>query len=621
MTKELIIKSIQEQKEQYSKVGIRFDKQLITVVYQILYSFFIDDKKFVLLNAPTGSGKSIISFMVSKCIVSILKNTENYNDESVFSYYLTSSKVLQDQIDRDIKRFEFDDMFLLKGSANYECTYEADKVRTDSNMSDDFKKEKLKSCTYTNRPCVGLKSELLANSPFSKCYDNCPYKSARLDASISHISVMNYHYFINVFRSKFNPFFEQRYLTICDEAHKLASIVDSMFSYDITKWTLNQILGIIEKLKENRISIKKSTDEIINKADLLTHFFEKEFSDAHKNTSTRESFIVYLKEYITLITESFDFFDKVQKDIAGDENSRHIFITVSNLLERLKGIVDSFEHILDLCENRPNDLYIESKEVKQYEESKLLKHIIKDLDETKSLQTNFVDKCNKVLFMSATMGNMEEFATIFGLTNYQIFNLPNSFDYTNSPINVCRSGYLTQKFIKENLFKVIKDTIYIVTNNHPNEKGIIHTHTFNINNEFKKILYYDYSDISNRFLFYDNYEEKENNLRLISNSDKPYILIGPSLTEGLDLKDDIGRFNILVKVPYPALTDYARRKMERFPFWYDRNTKEEIVQSIGRTNRSKNDYSTVYLMDSQFEKVIYDVNDEISSRLKYLSNI
>jgi ATP-dependent DNA helicase DinG len=37
------------------------------------------------------------------------------------------------------------------------------------------------------------------------------------------------------------------------------------------------------------------------------------------------------------------------------------------------------------------------------------------------------------------------------------------------------------------------------------------------------------------------------------NSTKPNVLISPSLYTGLDLKDDLSRFQIIVKVPYPDL--------------------------------------------------------------------
>ena len=96
----------------------------------------------------------------------------------------------------------------------------------------------------------------------------------------------------------------------------------------------------------------------------------------------------------------------------------------------------------------------------------------------------------------------------------------------------------------------------------------------------------------------------------------PFVIIGPSLYEGIDLKDDFGRFNILIKVPYAGLDDYIREKMKRYPFWYKRNTLQKITQAIGRTNRSVNDYSKVYLLDNCFEMLIWELPDYIINRLQ-----
>jgi ATP-dependent DNA helicase DinG len=40
-----------------------------------------------------------------------------------------------------------------------------------------------------------------------------------------------------------------------------------------------------------------------------------------------------------------------------------------------------------------------------------------------------------------------------------------------------------------------------------------------------------------------------------ANGTRPTVLISPSLHTGLDLKDDLSRFQIIVKLPYPDLGD------------------------------------------------------------------
>ena len=110
-------------------------------------------------------------------------------------------------------------------------------------------------------------------------------------------------------------------------------------------------------------------------------------------------------------------------------------------------------------------------------------------------------------------------------------------------------------------------------------------------------------------------------MKELKQSQLPLVIVGPSLYEGLDLKYDEGRFNILLKVPYPGIDDYVRAKMERIPFWYERVTIEKTIQAIGRTNRAVDDRSTTYLIDSTFSKIAPKMlGSKIQERLerKYL---
>jgi Rad3-related DNA helicase len=76
-------------------------------------------------------------------------------------------------------------------------------------------------------------------------------------------------------------------------------------------------------------------------------------------------------------------------------------------------------------------------------------------------------------------------------------------------------------------------------------------------------------------------------------------LISPSLHLGVDLKDDYSRFQIIVKVPYPDLTDKrVARKKEMDPNWYTWSTVLRLVQSYGRSVRSAEDHATTYILDA-----------------------
>ena len=86
-------------------------------------------------------------------------------------------------------------------------------------------------------------------------------------------------------------------------------------------------------------------------------------------------------------------------------------------------------------------------------------------------------------------------------------------------------------------------------------------------------------------------------------SKQPTVLLSPSMTEGVDLKGDLSRFQILCKVPYPWLGDpIIRKRMKKYPSWYPLQTAMTVVQSVGRSVRNKNDKAVTYILDADWNK-------------------
>ena len=85
------------------------------------------------------------------------------------------------------------------------------------------------------------------------------------------------------------------------------------------------------------------------------------------------------------------------------------------------------------------------------------------------------------------------------------------------------------------------------------------------------------------------------------------VLVSPSMTEGVDLKDDLSRFQVMIKVPYPDLADtrISRRKeleekMKLRPLSYVYKTAIVIIQAIGRSVRTETDYAVTFTLDTRF---------------------
>jgi Rad3-related DNA helicase len=84
------------------------------------------------------------------------------------------------------------------------------------------------------------------------------------------------------------------------------------------------------------------------------------------------------------------------------------------------------------------------------------------------------------------------------------------------------------------------------------------------------------------------------------------VLLSSSLWEGVDLKDDLSRFQIIAKAPYPNYTEKRiKAKMKKSPLWYNSQTLTKILQGFGRSIRSENDWAKTYVLDSAVNNVFF----------------
>jgi Rad3-related DNA helicase len=151
---------------------------------------------------------------------------------------------------------------------------------------------------------------------------------------------------------------------------------------------------------------------------------------------------------------------------------------------------------------------------------------------------------------------------------------------------------------KERTFPKLIKKVDKICDAHKGQKGIIHTHNFEIAN-----LLLDSCKSSNRFLFQKHFESKSEMLNEHGNG-KDSIIIAPAMHEGLDLIDGLSRFQIICKVPYPNQNDNPQLKERVRLSWnyYVWLTALKLVQSYGRSVRHDEDWATTYIVDSDFAR-------------------
>jgi ATP-dependent DNA helicase DinG len=133
---------------------------------------------------------------------------------------------------------------------------------------------------------------------------------------------------------------------------------------------------------------------------------------------------------------------------------------------------------------------------------------------------------------------------------------------------------------------------------HKNNKGIIHTTSYDQLNFVKENIS---QENARRLLVTDPDIQRDEVITQHINSIKPTVLISPSLHTGLDLKEELSRFQIITKVPYPNKSDRwinAKRNLDEE--WYYWQTALKLIQAYGRSIRSKEDWAKTYILDSAF---------------------
>jgi len=371
-----------------------------------------------------------------------------------------------------------------------------------------------------------------------ECWEKnrCPYYNARNSALLSRFAVLNYKMFLAL-----PSHVKRKNFIICDEASELEDELIKQYSAEIN----------YERLRAYGIDCKT----------LLTDSKDK------VRTWVCENIFQISEQINTLINRV----NKKHRTLSQPEKIK---------LQYLKNAHNSLTSVDTLwrdCE------YIIDKDIKKV----LLTPLRAD-----KLTKFIFNHADNVLLMSATIIDHKNFAKTLGITDYEYVEVESDFNPEKSPIYVSSQNKLNYKNLT-NTLPAICEQIKTIIDHHKNEKGIIHTHSKDITNFIKAKL-----EGNKRFLFRDETANNEAILKEHYETDFPTILVSPSLSFGVDLKDNLARFQIIIKLPYPPLSSkHIKKLFDTDKDWYENKMLNALVQACGRATRSKNDFSTTYILD------------------------
>jgi ATP-dependent DNA helicase DinG len=482
-------------------------------------------KKFMILEMPTGTGKSIWSqYFIDYYLKEI-------NPKARFDI-LTNTKILQQQYTD-----EFYYMNNLSGRNAYTCE------KHNNNC------EYGKTCNTNNN---------------SKC-EECPYVEAFNSWKDGQISITNFH--IHGIFSLFNQkILDDRNsnVLIVDEAHLLEETVNNFISFTLSKKVWKNYVSATTAAKwENEVFDFKDIDDVVK-------WIEDIFKMGLKNAIANK-------------------YNKMSKMATKQKEKEAKIITE---MERLQVTINKFiadykEHSTEWVADKRNDKGTLVWEIKPLWTS----HIMEE-----SVWSNYTH----VVLMSGTIIDPHTFCHLNGIepSRASFLRMDTPFDLKNRPIYYLPCGKLTYNN-KESAWEQFKPTIRKILDKYSDKKGIIHTGNYEIWQWIKR----DFDD--DERLIFASPTDRDICLRQHLESDKSTVLVSPSMMQGIDLKDDYSRFQVLVKIPYPSLASKVnKQRMKTKPQWYSWRTILDMIQSYGRSIRSKEDYADTIILDSCFSDVI-----------------
>ena len=212
---------------------------------------------------------------------------------------------------------------------------------------------------------------------------------------------------------------------------------------------------------------------------------------------------------------------------------------------------------------------------------------------------------DKRILSTATMPyreNPEEWFRRLGLPGKtKVIKAPMPFPRENRPVMTDTEIASFSSGGDDENWHYIVDSIREIANENSGEKGLIHTASYSRAERLVESL------PSGMAMADEKGVDSTDMIEKWQNSDYQ-ILCSPSMMEGVDLKYDLCRWQVLLKVPYPnshadSRVAYLLNEKSEWD-WYFQETGLQIWQSIGRAVRAEDDSATYYVLDQSFEDIV-----------------
>jgi len=516
----------------------------------------------IVLDAPTGIGKSAISYLVHEISK---RNAIN----------LMHQKILQDQYDELFN--DNNNVVSVKGKDNYFCA-------------------KFRGLSVSEAPCQVSGRCILKNS--------CEYFVKRSMMLNKPFVVSNYQLIFSLLEIG-NPI-GVKPLAIFDEFHNLAGIFTN-YKKIILDHTLKDKLTYLKAFL--MLFFKEFVPDQQNALNTLKNFDTKNpFDSMNKFFNSFSNLLYNINEELSDENNVLYFLEK-EKDLT-IKTLRNVnsFNDIIGKWDNYKLYKDKIEFVFDY------DSYNNEFE-----------YSLTPLEVGEIFKPTAYSIGSKFLMMSSTTFDATESLKELGLenSNHQVIRLNSPFDKNNRKIFFMNADSLNNKKlnnpkydIEGHIYSVIKNICKTHAEN--KESGVILTSSYKLTERIVYDLKSWFTENGFTVIYNSNAEERNEVIEQFRDTSiKQRLLISPSFYEGVNFEDDISRFQILLKTPFMSLgSKYVSKKFKTNPYWYEISALSTLVQGCGRSVRNKNDNCVTYIIDSNATRLFKKYKKEMPAWFK-----
>jgi Rad3-related DNA helicase len=488
---------------------------------------FDNDKKYIILEAGTGTGKSAIAATLGQILQP--------------AYILTMTKQLQRQY---ADEFGYPQV---KGRNNFSCLDSGSLNKCDQGTCQTIRTGQEFSCPYgikiekSNQKDIDeYDPETYYNTPFTfNSTNKCPYWNQKAIAIEEPVTLLNYDYAYLEFN--YVQHFQKRNLMILDEAHNIE-------------------------------------DKIMHKLEL--NLYNKQLQKDIQESIPREMMTYTdIKDWIAFLEAIYDSYNAINTNNLTKQKGDRI----EHTKRKIKEITGNIKKNPDDWVVSPEDNSVSFKPLKvdKYAKETLFQY------------------ADKVLFMSATILDKDLFCKWLGLDPEEVYYIHSESPFKKEyrPIHMKLVGPMSKRALWHTAPKTIP-VLKEIMDKHYNEKGLVHTNSY-------KCQQYIIDHIREQRILSHDSKNREQILREFEKSNDPYVLVSPSMSEGVDLPYEKCEFQVIYKVPYPYLGDKQINERKNLdPEWYAYKTIMTLMQAYGRGMRAENDHCDTYILDKNIQTIL-----------------